>query len=437
MLEINISLVLFLCGLCFGSSTSLVSSCTGREDHSWNSKMVAARLEAWIRSGVTVAQENKVGSMLFHPHTKQFSQHFTHQNDKHVEDLANEFISLEELDSSNNLMGMEDLLHDYIAYKEGNLNASLKYQRNDYEEYDDVPGNKAEYDSDYKYENYEYFNENDRSVVTIAEFIDGKPTGIAWQWKSRRFEDGFLYGHVDDRGMFTGDNITFIYPDLRSGITGKFFNGKLMAGVEVEITGEKCSGGIKEISFRTVEKRKEIVWKKENMNDTYIGMHPTVRDPFERRSTYIGESALPGSGEGIFAKRYFLPGKLVSYFSGLKVKQSQIFPPGMNKAEKEIAGSYYFGFGAFPGFPEHLCIDIPPRYRHVKDYRTTLGHKVNHNLAGINTEFGFVRHPSLGPVVALIAIEPIAKDKEIFVSYNYDLKSAPQWYKDHEKLVNG
>merc|ERR1712080_760194 len=147
---------------------------------------------------------------------------------------------------------------------------------------------------------------------------------------------------------------------------------------------------------------------------------------------HVGQSSIPGSGEGIFAKRDFFPGQLVSYLSGLKITEDGIFPPGLTRQEQEVAGSYYFGFGvAFPGFPRDVCIDVPPRYRHVKDYRTTLGHKVNHNLVGTNTEFGFVRHPSHGPVVALVATQHIAKGQELFISYNYDLENAPQWYKDH------
>ena len=104
----------------------------------------------------------------------------------------------------------------------------------------------------------------------------------------------------------------------------------------------------------------------------------------------------------------------------------------MNEEEERVAGFYYFSLGeSFSGFPKYLCIDHPPEYRHVKDYRTTLGHKVNHNLAGTNVLYGFVRHPSHGPVVGHVAIKPIAKGQEIFVDYNYDLDNAPQWYVDN------
>ena len=105
------------------------------------------------------------------------------------------------------------------------------------------------------------------------------------------------------------------------------------------------NNGIKEIKFATVEKRKEIIWKKEILNSTYIGMHPTVRDPFERRGIYLGQSLVPGAGQGIFAKRDFFSSELVSYLSGVKIDKDDMFPPDLTQDQLEVAGAYAFGFG--------------------------------------------------------------------------------------------
>merc|ERR1739844_139476 len=106
----------------------------------------------------------------------------------------------------------------------------------------------------------------------------------------------------------------------------------------------------------------------------------------------------------------------------------------MTPEEEYEAGAYYFGFAkTFSGFPKYLCIDQPPGYRNVQEYRTTLGHKINHNFIGTNTKWGFVRHPSHGPVVSLIASKRIEKREELFVNYNYALKTAPKWYIDQAK----
>ena len=57
----------------------------------------------------------------------------------------------------------------------------------------------------------------EKGFITIGLFKDTRPYGLAWQWKSERTLEGFLYGEVDEEGKFTGDGITFLYPDLLTG----------------------------------------------------------------------------------------------------------------------------------------------------------------------------------------------------------------------------
>ena len=59
----------------------------------------------------------------------------------------------------------------------------------------------------------------------IGRFEDGIPTGICW----RGLVGGaWLYGEVDEIGEFTGDQIAYIYPDLRTCLLGKFINGTMV-----------------------------------------------------------------------------------------------------------------------------------------------------------------------------------------------------------------
>ena len=79
----------------------------------------------------------------------------------------------------------------------------------------------------------------DWELTTIsARQRQGRPAGLAWQWKveslveslstigynplqGKRLVDGFLYGRLDQAGEFTGAEITFLYPDLLTGIRGQ------------------------------------------------------------------------------------------------------------------------------------------------------------------------------------------------------------------------
>jgi hypothetical protein len=53
-------------------------------------------------------------------------------------------------------------------------------------------------------------------------------------------------------GEFTGPDITFVYPDFRTGIRGTFHKGVLVSGVEVEITATRCRPGFREIQTKVI-----------------------------------------------------------------------------------------------------------------------------------------------------------------------------------------
>jgi hypothetical protein len=75
----------------------------------------------------------------------------------------------------------------------------------------------------------------------------------------------------------------------------------------VDVVGERCKGGMKELMVEASDEDKEVVWERLDTNDSYIGQHPTVMDPHERKSVYVGESMVEMAGEGLFAKKMFSP----------------------------------------------------------------------------------------------------------------------------------
>ena len=67
----------------------------------------------------------------------------------------------------------------------------------------------GEYSSHYAHyndvlEENSHLVDTDRRVVTIGTYNTGFPSDLAWQWRSRRMPEGFLYGEVDMRGQFSG-----------------------------------------------------------------------------------------------------------------------------------------------------------------------------------------------------------------------------------------
>ena len=78
--------------------------------------------------------------------------------------------------------------------------------------------------------------ENDRTCQSYVEpglsFVgrieDSIPVGICWRGL---IGGAWLYGEVDKIGEFTGDEIAYIYPDLRTALVGRFINGTMVSQI--------------------------------------------------------------------------------------------------------------------------------------------------------------------------------------------------------------
>ena len=63
-------------------------------------------------------------------------------------------------------------------------------------------------------------------LVFVGMYFKGLPTGHCWQ---AREGQGWVYGKVDEKtGRFSGQNISFIYPDFVTCLTGTFEEGKMV-----------------------------------------------------------------------------------------------------------------------------------------------------------------------------------------------------------------
>lgn len=62
----------------------------------------------------------------------------------------------------------------------------------------------------------------------VGRIEDGIPVGVCWRGL---IGGAWLYGEVDDIGEFTGDEIAYIYPDLKTALIGRFINGTMVSHV--------------------------------------------------------------------------------------------------------------------------------------------------------------------------------------------------------------
>ena len=226
-------------------------------------------------------------------------------------------------------VGQEDGLKS-ARYYPINRNYGPHFDMEDVADFHDNPTDTGGADEEYEYEEV-IDTDLEKGFITIGHFVDDKPVGKAWQWKHERLIEGFLTGNVDENGTFSGMDIIYIYPDFQTGLKGKFVAGEVVEARSVIITEERCNNGMKEIKTRMIESDKTL-WGKDIANATHITKYAKTVDPHEKRSVYVGQSKLAGGGEGIFARRSFLPGNLVSYFNGIRVTEEMMFYENMTEA---------------------------------------------------------------------------------------------------------
>ena len=110
----------------------------------------------------------------------------------------------------------------------------------------------------------------EKGFVTIGHFEAGQPRGLAWQWRSERDLEGFLYGDLDEnrgRGL-TGEDILDRYHGLVSGRRGRFRDGEAVEVRSVLVTSERCNQGVKEVKTKPLSEK--TTWRKWISNATHI-----------------------------------------------------------------------------------------------------------------------------------------------------------------------
>ena len=59
---------------------------------------------------------------------------------------------------------------------------------------------------------------SDKKMVHMSWYQNGTPHGTSWQWCKG---GGYLVGCLDVNGNFSGRNLSFLYPDLSTALTGE------------------------------------------------------------------------------------------------------------------------------------------------------------------------------------------------------------------------
>ena len=215
---------------------------------------------------------------------------------------------------------------------------------------------------------------------------------LGWVYEGR-LGGGYLVGRVDSGGQLTGSDISYVYPDFRTTITGLYQAGQLVSGVEGRVINSREEVG--EILVPEVSQAISTVsYRLDPASRLNISQSPLTRDPWEERQVCVRQSGLEQAGEGLFA-REDLPAKtLVALFAGVRLKASSL------ESRDRPRSDYRIRLNA------DLDLDIPDHSLSTSVYCATLGHKANHSFLP-NATFDIIDHPRFGLIRAISSLVDI------------------------------
>ena len=76
-----------------------------------------------------------------------------------------------------------------------------------------------------------------------------------------------------------------------------------------------------------------------------------------------------------------------------------------------------------------MDLDIKQDHIDTHNYRATLAHKTCHSFTP-SCHFAQFWHPRFGLIMSVVADRDIKGGEELFVSYNYAIAQAPDWYQE-------
>jgi len=250
-----------------------------------------------------------------------------------------------------------------------------------------------------------------RQFWAIGRFEGGRKIGTHWKWN---LGNGWLVGPLDDENRSEGERVAYIYPDLKTVIQGSFHQGKLKSGRLSRLIGSECQLGI--LLPRATNVRAAPTLAYELSNRFRISTRPFLPEPYEQRYVYVADSQTEGAGEGLWVKTDIRAGQIAAVFNGLRQRDL----PGVKSGSKTWS-DYRISCN------KEIDLDIGKKEESLSNYRATLAHKCCHSFKP-NSHFAQFWHPMYGLVMSIVATRDLVAGEEIFVSYNYALEKAPEWY---------
>ena len=102
---------------------------------------------------------------------------------------------------------------------------------------------------------YQGNQENILELITKMDEETGLHLGKGWKVayhyrQEEPYHAGFFYGKINENNEISGRNVTFVYPDFETVLTGQFENGTMIEAFEGKITAYKCTDGVLDLKIK-------------------------------------------------------------------------------------------------------------------------------------------------------------------------------------------
>ena len=223
---------------------------------------------------------------------------------------------------------------------------------------------------------------------------------------------------------------------------GKWRDRVLLEGRYARITGFSChKDGILRVQFEPLKEREDEIVSFSPPTNSSFGGGPKTKDPYEAKFTYLGESKVPGAGEGVFARRKIPKNRVACPYVGYVYRnlderviygQRYLQNASLSKAERRWAKKYSIGLST------DSMIEIPIEMDSPGVWHPTLGPKVNTDFAerDMNCVYAVMEHPRWGLIQGVHATKDIEEGQELFTDYGYKEGEFPGdhlWYHEAKR----
>ena len=257
----------------------------------------------------------------------------------------------------------------------------------------------------------------DQELIFIGRYRNGIPFGLCWKLLEG---GGILFGKVNRKGLFSGEDIMFIYPDLETCFVGWFNNGVMVSAKEGHISAWRLVDGMMTLDWKEPPIKNRHGFGLESRKYNSLCSYPTERDPYESRMVTCSNSSVPGAGEGLFVNIDVEPDTVLAFYNGTRISADS---DDSDESWEECAYRIFID----PDSDER--VDMPREFLDPQVYCATLGHKVNHSFQP-NCNFDVFDHPRFGRIPAIVSAYALTAGTELFAYYRYSLSECPKWYSD-------